>query len=346
MRTRALLALTLALPGFDLAAADPLAHTFSIVARDPATGEMGVAVQSHWYSVGSLVPWAEAGVGAVATQSFVEPAYGPRGLALMKQGMSAPDALAKLLAEDEQRDVRQVAMVDAKGRVAAHTGKKCIAGAGDTTAAAVSCQANLMRNEKVWGAMIRGYQAAKGDLADRLLAALEAGQAVGGDIRGQQSAAILIVKAEASDKPWTDKVLELRVEDHPHPIEELKRLVRLHRAYEQADLGDRELAAHHDEAAKAAYARASDLAPGNMELLFWKAAGLFKAGDEREALPIFEKVFRAEPDWALLVPRLADLDVLSDGRASFQPAMHKVLSVAPPKAREAALAEWKHRSAR
>src|SRR4029453_2008837 len=153
-------------------------------------------------------------------------------------------------------------------------------------------------------------------------------------------------KAQASDKPLTDKALELRVEDHPHPIQEVARLVRLHRAYEQADLGDRELAQNHDEAAKAAYARASDLAPGNTELLFWKAAGLFKAGDEREALPIFEKVFRAEPDWALLVPRLADLDVLSEGRASFEPAMHKVLSVAQPKTREAALAEWKHRSAR
>ena len=278
---------------------------------------MGVAVKSHWFSVGPLVPWAEGGVGAVATQSFVDVSYGPRGLALMKQGMSAPDALAKLVAEDSERDVRQVAMVDAQGRVAVHTGAKCIAGAGDTTGDGFTCQANLMKNDRVWGAMAHAFTAAKGDLVDRLLAALVAGQAVGGDVRGRQSAAILIVKGTASDKPWNDKVLELRVEDDPDPIGELARLVRLRRAYDQADLGDRELAAHRVDAAKTAYARASELAPDNEELLFWKAAGLYKAGDEAAALPLFRKVFRVWPDWALVVPRLAGLDILADGPEGF-----------------------------
>lgn len=328
------------------AAADPLAHTFSIVARDPATGEMGVAVQSHWFSVGPLVPWAEGGVGAVATQSFVDVSYGPRGLALMKQGMSAPDALAKLLAEDSERDVRQVAMVDAQGRVAVHTGAKCIYGAGDTTGQGFTCQANLMKNDRVWGAMARGFAAARGDLADRLIAALRAGQAAGGDVRGRQSAAILVVKGTASDKPWNDKVLELRVEDDPDPIGELARLLVLRRAYDQADLGDRELALHHIDAAKAAYARASDLAPDNEELLFWKAAGLYKAGDEAAALPLFRKVFRVRADWALVVPRLAGLDILAEGSEAFDRAVERILAVAPPSARRAAIEEWKKRAAK
>ena len=332
------------LPGS--AAARPLAHTFSIVARDPVTGEMGVAVQSHWFSVGPLVPWAEGGVGAVATQSFVDMSYGPRGLALMRQGLSAPEALAKLLAEDSERDVRQVAMVDAQGRVAVHTGAKCIAGAGDTTGDGFTCQANLMQNDRVWGAMARAFASAKGDLADRMLAALEGGQAAGGDVRGRQSAAILIVKGETSDRPWNDKVLELRVEDHPEPIRELARLVRLRRAYDQADLGDRELAAHRVEAAKAAYARASELAPGNEELLFWKAAGLYKSGEAKEALPLFRRVFRVRPDWALVVPRLSGLDILAGSPEEFALAVDRILAVAPPAARRAALAEWKKRSGR
>ena len=198
-------------------ATGPLAHTFSIVARDPATGDLGVAVQSHWFSVGSIVTWAEAGVGAVATQSFVEPAYGPRGLDLIRKGTPAPDALKRLVAEDAQREVRQVAMIDTQGRVAAHTGKLAIAAAGHKVGAQYAVQANLMANEKVWPAMSAAYQTAKGDLADRLLVALEAGQRVGGDIRGKQSAAILVVKAKSSGKPWAgaDRLFDLRVEDHP-----------------------------------------------------------------------------------------------------------------------------------
>ncbi|MCX5730680.1 MAG: DUF1028 domain-containing protein [Deltaproteobacteria bacterium] len=176
-------------------------HTYSIVARDTATGEIGVAVQSHWFSVGSTVPWAEAGVGAVATQSFVDPSYGPLGLDMMRAGRSAPDALAGLLAADPEREVRQVAMVDAQGRVAAHTGRKNIQAAGQHVGKDYSVQANLMANEKVWPAMAKAFEGATGDLAERMLTALEAAQAVGGDIRGQQSAAIWSSRARRAAVP-------------------------------------------------------------------------------------------------------------------------------------------------
>jgi uncharacterized Ntn-hydrolase superfamily protein len=213
-------------------------HTFSIVARDPATGEMGVAVQSHWFSVGSNVAWAEAGVGAVATQSFIDPSYGRGGLELMRGGASAEEALKTLLARDEGRDVRQVAMVDARGRVAAHTGAKCIEAAGDRVGKDYSVQANLMSNGRVWPAMASAFESARGDLADRMLAALDAAQAAGGDIRGRQSAALVVVKAESTGKPWADRVFDLRVDDSAEPLKELRRLVRLQRAYNHMNAGD------------------------------------------------------------------------------------------------------------
>jgi uncharacterized Ntn-hydrolase superfamily protein len=218
----------------------PVVHTFSIVARDPATGEMGVAVQSHWFSVGSIVTWAEAGVGAIATQSFVDPGYGLKGLELMRKGTPAAVALDRLVAEDKQPDGRQVAMIDAQGRVAAYTGKSAIAAAGHHVGNQFAVQANMMANAKVWPAMAAAYQSTKGDLADRLLAALEAAQAAGGDLRGRQSAAILVVKGTSTGRPWAgaDRVFDLRVDDHPQPITELRRLVRLQRAYAHANHGD------------------------------------------------------------------------------------------------------------
>jgi len=220
--------------------ADPLVHTYSIVARDPATGDMGVAVQSHWFSVGSIVTWGEAGVGVVATQSFVDPGYGVRGLELMRKGVSAPDALDQLVAADEQRAGRQVAMLDAEGRVSAYTGSSAIAAAGHHVGTNYSVQANLMANDKVWPAMSRAFESTKGELADRLVAALEAAESVGGDIRGRQSAALLIVKAKGTGRPWVgaDRLFDLRVDDAPDPVKELKRLVRLQKAYAHANHGD------------------------------------------------------------------------------------------------------------
>ena len=284
----------------------PLAHTFSIVARDAATGELGVAVQSHWFSVGSIVTWAEAGVGAVATQSFVDPSYGFKGLQLMRDGVSAPDALKQLVEADAQRDGRQVAFVDAQGRVGAFTGANAIAAAGHSMGAQYSVQANMMANERVWPAMAQAFETTRGDLATRLLAALDAAQAAGGDIRGKQSAALLIVKPVSTGKPWAgaDRVFDLRVEDHPDPITELKRLVRLSRAYAHANRGDELFTEQKVEAALKEYAAATSYAPEVLELPFWQAITLASVGRFAEAEPIFRQVFAKEPHWADLVPRL------------------------------------------
>lgn len=299
------------------ASADPLVHTFSIVARDPATGEMGVAVQSHWFSVGSIVTWADAGVGAVATQSFVDPGYGPRALELLRGGTSAPDALATLLAKDAQRDVRQVAMIDAQGRVAAHTGALAIAAAGHRLGHQYSVQANLMANDRVWPAMADAFERTAGDLADRMLAALEAGQKAGGDIRGTQSAAILSVKGTPSGRPWAgaDRVFDLRVEDSPAPIAELRRLTRLQRAYARANRGDELMSEQKVEEALREYREAARLAPGIEELPFWQAVTLASIGRVEEALPIFRQVFAKNAAWADLVPRLPAARLLPDDAA-------------------------------
>lgn len=296
------------------APADPLAHTFSIVARDPQTGEMGVAVQSHWFSVGSIVTWAEAGIGAIATQSFVDPGYGVKGLERMRAGGAAPDVLAALVAADPGRDGRQVAMIDGRGRVAAHTGAAAIQAAGHHVGRDYSVQANLMDNDTVWPAMAEAFEHATGDLADRLIAALEAGQRAGGDIRGRQSAALLIVKAESTGRPWVgaDRVFDLRVEDHPQPIAELKRLVQRERAYNHANHGDELMTTGKVEEALAEYRRAGDLAPDIVELPFWQAVTLASIGREAEAAPIFREVFAKEPKWAELVPRLPAAKLLPD----------------------------------
>src|SRR5918994_3723481 len=288
------------------AAGDPLVHTYSIVARDAATGQIGVAVQSHWFSVGSIVTWAEAGVGAGATQSFVEPAYGPRGLELMRRGVAAPEALKQLVAKDAQPHGRQIAMIDAAGRVSAYTGKAAISAAGHHIGDGFSVQANMMANERIWPAMAAAYRGAKGDLADRMLAALEAAETAGGDIRGRQSAAILIVKAKSSGRPWVgaDRVFDLRVDDHASPIEELRRLMRLQRAYAHANRGDELMTEQKVELALKEYAAASQLAPEIVELPFWHAVTLASIGREAEAAPIFKAVFAKEPIWAELLARL------------------------------------------
>lgn len=285
-------------------------HTYSIVARDPKTGQLGVGVQSHYFSVGGIVPWAEPGVGAVATQSLVEVSYGPRGLNLMRSGKSAPEALKELVAKDQGRDVRQVAMIDAQGRVAAHTGRKCIAEAGHETGEQFSVQANLMLRATVPDAMARAYRDAEGDLADRILAALRAAEKQGGDLRGRQSAAILVVSGQRSNEPWKGKLFDLRVEDHPDPLEELGRLVRLQRAYRHVDAGDTLAADGRMDAAAREYDRAARLAPDVTELVFWQAVGLFSAGEEEAALVLFKKCFEEDGNWAILIPRLTECELL------------------------------------
>jgi uncharacterized Ntn-hydrolase superfamily protein len=266
--------------------------TYSIAARDPATGELGVAVQTRWFNVGSAVPWAEPGVGAVATQSFTEESYGPLGLALMREGASAPLALEALLANDSKRDVRQVGMVDATGRSATFTGERCVVAAGHITADDLSIQANMMERPTVWPAMADAYRSTDGALADRLMAALRAAEAEGGDVRGRQSAALLVVPA--SGPAWSTRY-DIRVEDHRAPLDELARLLRVARAYEAFDRADTAAAAG-DLAAFAAELRlAHELAPDDDQITLWTAVSLAGAGDRVEARRLYAEARRAEP---------------------------------------------------
>ncbi len=304
--------------------------TYSIVARDPATGQLGVAVQSHWFSVGSLVTWARAGVGAVATQSFVLVDYGPNGLALMEEGIAAPEALARLVTEDEGRAVRQVAMIDAAGSVAAYTGERCIKAAGHYTGDNFSVQANLMLSEEVWPCMAAAFEDARGNLsptkrrgqtglAQRMLAALEAAESVGGDIRGRQSAAILIVSGERQEQPWQGIIMELRVEDHPDPLGELRRLIKVHRAYEHMNAGDLAVERGNNEGALKEYGAAEELFPDNLEMKFWHAVALVNMDRLEESYPLFRTIFRQDKNWRILLPRLVPSGLIG------QVAVDKVL---------------------
>ena len=287
-------------------------HTFSIVARDPATGELGVAVQSHWFSVGSIVAWAEAGVGAVATQSFVDPSYGKNGLDLMRSGRSAPDALKELLGKDEAREVRQVAMIDAQGRVEAFTGKSDIQAAGHIVGNNFSVQANLMLNDKIWPAMAHAFENTKGDLADRMLAALDAAQLAGGDIRGRQSAALIVVTGKPTGQAWKDRTFDLRVDDSPQPLQELRRLVTLQRAYNHMNAGDLAVEKKDNEGALREYSAAEKLVPDNAEMIYWHAVALVNMGRVDESLPLFRKVFAMDRNWITLTPRLPKSGLLPD----------------------------------
>lgn len=276
--------------------------TYSIVARDSRTGELGVAVQSHWFGVGPLVPWARPGVGAVATQANVRVAYGPEALELLASGVSAPDALARLTSADPGAAGRQLAIVDARGGVAAHTGEACMAFAGHVTGDQVSCQANIMANETVWHRMLDAFSTAAGPLAGRLLAALDAAEAAGGDIRGRQSAALLVVPAEGE---WWELLVSLRVEDHPEPLVELRRLHDVHLAYEHAGAGDELTNEGRHEEAAIHYRQAAELAPGNHELLFWSGLGTVLSGDLDGGLELVREAIALHPGWAQLLPRLS-----------------------------------------
>ena len=286
--------------------------TYSIVARDAETGQLGVAVQSHWFSVGSLVSWAAPGVGAVATQSFVEVSYGPLGLQLMRAGKGADEALTSLLASDEFTGVRQVAMVDAHGTVVAHTGENAIIEACDRVGKGFSVQANLMLNSTVCDAMYDAYATTEGDLAERLMSALEAAQAAGGDIRGKQSAALLVVSGDRGLPAWGGRIFDLRIEDHAEPIREMRRLLTLARAYNFMNAGDDHMTEGDVPAAVEAYSMAQDLAPENHEMIFWTAATLAGTGNIDDALPYFKKAFDMWPDWRVLVPRLPASGLLPD----------------------------------
>jgi uncharacterized Ntn-hydrolase superfamily protein len=293
----------------------PLAHTFSIVARDPETGEMGVAVQSHWFSVGSIVSWGEAGVGVIATQSFVNVSFGPQGLEMLKQGKTAREAVDALIASDESRDVRQLAIVDAKGNVAVWTGKKCISEAGHEMGENFSVQANMMLNKTVWPAMADAFRKSKGQpLAERLVTALEAAQAEGGDIRGKQSAAILVVRGKSTGRVWEDRLIDLRVEDHPEAVQEIKRVLKVFRAYAFMNAGDLAIEHNDVDSALKAYGTAEKMFPDNLEMQYWHAISLVNIGMIEEALPILKSVFEKDGNWRILTERLPASDLLSVSR--------------------------------
>lgn len=315
-------------------------HTFSIVARDPATGQLGVAVQSHWFAVGQVVPWAEAGVGAIATQSFVDPSYGKVGLDLLRAGRPAPAALRGLLTGDASCEVRQVAMIDTAGDVATFTGARDIVAAGsiagsESSSGNVPCgaaggtihigrdfavQANLMANDRIWPAMAKAYAEAKGDLAERMLAALDAAQAAGGDIRGKQSAALIVVNAKASGRAWQDRLFDLRVDDNPTPLVELRRLVALQRAYNHMNAGDLAVEQKDNEGALREYSAAEQIAATtagippsrHAEMIYWHAVALVTMQRVDEALPLFARAFAMEPGWRELTPRLPKAGLLPD----------------------------------
>jgi uncharacterized Ntn-hydrolase superfamily protein len=298
-------------------------NTYSIVARDVQTGEMGVAVQSHWFSVGSDVSWAQPGVGAVATQSFINPAYGPMGLDLMRSGKTAPKALASLLVSDEFASGRQVAMIDAWGNVANHTGTASIAEYCDLTGDNYGVQANMMFRPTVCSAMAAAFENADGDLAERMLIALEAAENEGGDARGKQSAALLVVSGDISRPAWGGREFDLRIEDHEEPLVELRRLLTMARAYRLMNAGDAHMMNGDMDKAVVSYSSAEALVPDNHEMIFWHAATLAAEGEVDQSLPLFSKAFAMWPRWKDVVQRLPAAGLLPDDPE----LMERILSV-------------------
>ena len=307
----------------------PLAHTYSIVARDPDTGELGAAVQSHWFAVGAVVIHAEAEVGAVATQAFVDPSYGPLGLDLMRGGRSAPEALAGLLLADTGRELRQVAMVDAQGRAAAHTGAKTLAEASHIVGAQFTAEANMMLNATVPEAMARAFQATTGDLAHRMLAALDAAEAEGGDVRGRQSAALIMVRGkslgEPRGRPWFDKLFDVRVDDHPEPLPELRRLVDVQRAYTARAEAEAAFARGDIEAGDRAYQRAQAFSPHNVEFSFWHGIAMLRSGRIDDAIRIMRPIFARDANWATLARRMIGSQFLPGNRRAIEEIIAKVI---------------------
>ncbi|MDA9362295.1 DUF1028 domain-containing protein [Flavobacteriaceae bacterium] len=291
---------------------DQFAHTYSIVAKDANTGEMAVGVQSHWFSVGTLVSWGKSGVGVVATQSFVNPSYGPNGIELMENGVSAEEALKQLTDQDEGRDFRQAAMLDVNGSVNAFTGEKCIESAGHFVGENFSVQANMMLNDKVIPAMKKAFQDNSNlPLAERIIKVFEAAESVGGDIRGKQSAALIVVGAKKTSNVWEDKKIDLRVDDNSNPIKEIKRLLKVHRAYDHMNKGDLAIEENDMEKALSEYGKAQVLFPENHEMSFWKAIALLNNGKKDAARPILKKVFKENSNWKKLIYRLPKSGLIS-----------------------------------
>ncbi|MBK8611164.1 MAG: DUF1028 domain-containing protein [Chitinophagaceae bacterium] len=295
------------------------AHTFSIVARDSATGELAVGVQSHWFSVGTAVSWGEAGVGVVATQSFVNKSYGIKGLNLMKAGKTAPEALQELLTADEGREVRQVAMIDASGHVHSFTGKNCIDHAGSIVGKNYAVQSNMMLTDNVNTAMAKAFEGSAGKpLAERVLLSLQAAQSAGGDIRGKQSAAILVVAGKAEGQPWNERLIDLRVDDHEAPLQEMDRLLRLFRAYGHMDKGDLAVEKNDMNLAMKEYKTAMNMFPQNLEMQYWTAITLANNNSITEAAALLQKIYKKDANWRELTKRLPKVNLLTVSEAGLK----------------------------
>lgn len=288
----------------------PLVPTYSIVAYDFAAGDLGVAVQSRYFSVGSVVPWAEAGVGAIATQSFVNVSYGPRGLELLKKGLTAKEVVEKLVGEDEGREYRQLGVVDARGNAASYTGSKCLEWAGGKTGEGYAAQGNILANENVVEAMAEAYKSTRGSLAERLVAALDAGENAGGDARGRQSAALLVVKKDAGRGGYGDRFIDLRVEDHPDPVNELKRLLKLHRVYYLIDEAEAKFTRGVFEEAVADITEALKINPDCDDAYLDLGLIYLRARRFREALEAFKKAVDINPKIVMVIKQIPKLGIV------------------------------------
>lgn len=291
---------------------DPFAHTYSIVARDANTGEMAVAVQSHWFSVGTVVSWGEAGVGVIATQSFSNKSFGMRGVELLKQGNSPQESLDMLIGQDEGREFRQLAILDKQGRVATHTGTSCVDYAGHLNGENFSVQANMMLNDKVVPAMEKAWKENnKMALAERMVAVLKAAQEAGGDIRGKQSAALIIVAPEATKEPWNDTTLNLRVDDSENPIKELERLLKVFRAYEHMNQGDLFVEKNEMKKAMEEYNAAMKMFPDNLEMQYWTAITLANDKHIERASKMLQNIYNKDGNWREVTRRLPKVGLLN-----------------------------------
>ena len=297
---------------------EPFTHTYSIVARDEKSGQIGVGVQSHYFNV-SIVTWGESGVGVVATQSFVNKSFGLRGLELLKQGKTPKEALDILVSQDDGREMRQVSIMDAKGNVATHTGSKCIKHAGHKIGKNYSAQANMMLSEKVWPLMAQAFEKnEKLPLAERIINSLEAAETVGGDVRGKQSANIVIYKGESIDEKWEEPLMDLRVDDHEDPLKELRRLLILYRAYEECDKGDQAFEKGDIKEALEHYKNGMEMVPDNLELKYWTAVTLANTKKIDQALELFSEVFKIDNNWRILTERLPEIGLLNVEEKKFK----------------------------
>lgn len=291
--------------------------TFSIVAFDPSNKDLGVAVHSRYFSVGSIVPWAAAEVGAIATQSFVNASYGPRGLQLLKEGLAVREVIGKLTSQDEARDYRQLGLVDSKGNAAVFTGKKCLEWAGSKVGKNHAALGNILAGKEVVENMSVKFESAKGDLARKLVAALEAGEAAGGDIRGRQSASLLVVRKEGGRGGYGDRYIDLRVEDHAKPTEELRRLLGLSRVYYLIDEAEDKFTAGDLESALSNLQKAISLNRNIDDAHIDLALIFMKLGRKEEAIEAFKEALRLNPKLKRVIKQLPSVGLMKRDKELF-----------------------------